>query len=197
MAKMTIPAMPKQYAASYRNFSGVDFSSERRQVAPSRASFSRNMYKRYEDGYTEFVETRPGLSFVNAFNAPIYGAWRVDVGTDVYVVHAGTNLYELNSMDDPNPRVLYTEMTQSRSAAQVFDKKLYILDGVHYLVYDGDGVSVPTGTIPTTSAGRTPAGDGSEFQGANMLTPCAKTVSAQTERIPCTISTRHRLPMMR
>lgn len=174
MAKMTIPAMPKQYAASYRNFSGVDFSSERRQVAPSRASFSRNMYKRYEDGYTEFVETRPGLSFVNAFNAPIYGAWRVDVGTDRYIVHAGANLYELNSMDDPEPRVLYTGMAECRSAAQVFDKKLYIMDGTQYLVYDGTTVSIVEGTVPTTSIGRTPAGGGTSYQSVNMLTPLRK-----------------------
>lgn len=175
MAKMTIPAMPKQYAASYRNFSGVDFSSERRQVAPSRASFSRNMYKRYEDGYTEFVETRPGMTLKQSLGAKIYGIWMLDAGSVRYVVHAGSSLYELTSFDAA-PTPIFTGMKEGKSAAQVFDKKLYIMDGTQYLVYDPNAtdrlsVSPVEGTIPTTSVGRTPAGGGTSYQSANMLTP--------------------------
>ncbi len=174
MGKMNIPAAPKQYAASYRNFSGVDFSSERRQVAPSRASFSRNMFKRYEDGYTEFVETRPGLTLKQNFGAEIYGVWMLDIGaSEQYIVHAGTSLYRLSTFDGALDEI-YTDMTPGTSAAIAFDKKLYIMDGTQYLVYDGAQISAVVGTIPTTSIGRTPKGGGTSYQAVNMLTPLRK-----------------------
>lgn len=175
MGKMNIPASPKKYAASYRNFAGVDFSSERRQVDPSRASFSRNMYKAYADGYTEFVETRPGMTLKQSLGATIYGIWMLDAGLVRYIVHAGSFLYKLTSFDD-EPQLLFSGMKESRSAAQVFDKKLYIMDGIQYLVYDPNATDCPTvsqvtGTIPMTSIGRTPAGGGTSYQHVNMLTP--------------------------
>lgn len=174
MGKMNIPAAPKQYAASYRNFSGVDFSSERRQVDPSRASFSRNMFKRYEDGYTEFVETRPGLTLKQNFSAEIYGVWMLDTGeAEQYIVHAGTSLYKLTTFDG-TPVEKYAGMIAGTSAAIAFDKKLYIMDGTQYLVYDGEQVSVVVGTIPITSIGRTPTGGGTAYQAVNMLTPLRK-----------------------
>lgn len=174
MGKMNIPALPKKYAASYRNFAGVDFSSERRQVDPSRASFSRNMYKAYEDGYTDFVETRPGLTLVQEFGVQIHGMWRLD---DQYIIHAGTGLFVLSSMDeklDDTNRKSLCAMADRKSAAQVFDKKLYILDGTQYLVYDGKTVEPVTGIAPITSIGRTPAGGGTAHQSVNMLTTLRK-----------------------
>ena len=173
MGKMNIPATPKQYSAAYRNFSGVDFSSERRQVAPNRASFSRNMYKRYEDGYTEFVETRPGITKRQAFGAEIYGIWPVNIGTMRYIVHAGDSLYELSSLNGSHKKI-YTGIAAAKCSAQAFDKKLYIVDGSRYLVYDGETVSPVVGTIPTTSIGRTPSGGGDTYQSVNMLTPLRK-----------------------
>lgn len=174
MAQMNIPAPPKQYAAGYRNFSGVDFSSERRQVAPHRASFARNMFKRYEDGYTEFVETRPSLVFKHKFEGEIFGVWRLDIGSsDRYVVHAGTRLFAGSALDSDMAPV-YEAMSANPSAAIAFDKKLYIMDGTQYLVYDGDGVDPVIGTIPTTSIGRTPKGGGTAYQAVNMLTTLRK-----------------------
>lgn len=174
MGKMNIPAAPKQYSASYRNFAGVDFSTERRQVSPSRASFSRNMFKRYEDGYTEFVETRPGLTMRQDFGEAIYGAWMLDVGASCqYVIHAGKSLYVLNDFDG-EPTQLYAEMSAKKSAAIAFDKKLYIIDGAHYLMYDGNTVDAVVGTVPITSIGRTPTGGGTSYQSVNMITALRK-----------------------
>ncbi len=174
MARMNVPAPLKQYTADYRNFSGVDFSSERRQVAPHRASFSRNMFKRYEDGYTEFVETRPGLTLLQNFGAEIYGVWMLDVGSsNQYIVHAGTKLFRLYDFYG-EPEEIHAGMSERESGAMAFDKKLYIMDGAHYLVYDGSEVSTVVGTIPITSIGRAPKGGGTSYQTVNMLTTLRK-----------------------
>ena len=81
------------------------------------------------------------------------------------MVHAGTKLY------GPEKTILYSDMAERRSAFFHWEDKLYILDGSHYLVYDGVQAKEVDGFIPTTVIGREPSGGGTLFEAVNLLQP--------------------------
>ncbi len=54
MSKFTLPDPPARVTVRYDDLCGVDLSSEQRSVAPQRASYAQNMYKKYVDGYSNF-----------------------------------------------------------------------------------------------------------------------------------------------
>lgn len=51
-----------------------------------------------------------------------------------------------------------------------FDKKIYLLDGEEYRVYDGTSLKIVDGYIPKIIVSATPAGDGTDYEAINLLT---------------------------
>lgn len=72
---------------------------------------------------------------------------------------------------------LVSDMNERRSVSFVFNNRLYLLDGKHYLVYDGETVrSVKDAAyVPTTYINIIPTGEnadiGTEYEQRNMLSP--------------------------
>ncbi|HNX15615.1 MAG TPA: hypothetical protein PKH29_12275, partial [Oscillospiraceae bacterium] len=68
---------------------------------------------------------------------------------------------------------LYSGMNRRRSVSFFMAGKLWIMDGLNYLAYDGTELTdaEALATVPTTSIGRAPAGGGEEYQQVNLLTP--------------------------
>lgn len=163
----------------YRNFRGVDFRGE--EVNLARSPDSLNMWINYKE--IGGVRTRPGIvpllgSSTN--NTPIHGIFyykrkneeggyehNVLIHREKYLLRTSLAFSEyitLNSGEEI--------MSNNKSQAFVFDDKLYIIDGVHFYVYDGGNtVSDVVGYIPTTSIGRSPSGGGTPHEDANLLTP--------------------------
>ena len=88
-----------EYSRYYTGFRGVDFSSDHSQVNESRLAYLVNMYKDYQSGQGEALETIAGYRQRARFgDAEIYGIFyykcKVD-GKEVerVLVHCGTNLY--------------------------------------------------------------------------------------------------------
>lgn len=78
-----------------------------------------------------------------------------------------------------NPVVVYEEMSDRESKSFVFNNKLYILDGEHYLVYDGEVKNAADNAyIPTTYINIVPGGEnadnGVEYEQRNILSPYFK-----------------------
>jgi hypothetical protein len=73
--------------------------------------------------------------------------------------------------------ILFEAMERRRSVSFLFNNRLYILDGKHYLVYDGQSIksAVEDAYIPTTYINIIPEGEnadiGTEYEQRNMLTP--------------------------
>jgi hypothetical protein len=68
------------------------------------------------------------------------------------------------------PTSIYASMADAKSVSFVHNGKLYLLDGAHYLVYDGTNpVAAVTGYIPTTVIGRAPSGGGTVLEPVNLL----------------------------
>lgn len=88
------------------------------------------------------------------------------------LVHAGNKLYLWNNFPSvpESPTILSETMNNVRSSFFIFNDKVYINDGLNYLVYDGSLKNVSNNAfIPTTSIGRSPSGGGTMYQDVNLL----------------------------
>ena len=90
------------YNRYYGDFRGVDFSSDHSQVIDQRLAYSVNMYKDYQSGQGQAIETIPGFRrrisdrLDGNINGLHFTKLRDDGGEmhDVVLIHAGTRLYE-------------------------------------------------------------------------------------------------------
>lgn len=155
MAK-TAPVRQKRITID--RFLGVDFANAETEVDTRRSPWTPNMVAD-KAGYPE---KRPGYTCLQSYPGPVHG---MGFFQGNMLVHAGTKLY------GPEKTILYSDMAERRSAFFHWEDKLYILDGSHYLVYDGVQAKEVDGFIPTTVIGREPSGGGTLFEAVNLLQP--------------------------
>ena len=155
----------------YTNLAGVDFKNDEALVNLNRSPDALNVYKDYT-GEGNCIQTRPGYSKLAEFEGNINGLYIYN--TTTALVHAGTKLYLWNNFpEEPeNPTVLHSSMNDVKSSFFIFNDKIYINDGINYLVYDGTLRNVSEDAIiPITSISRKPNGGGEQYQDVNLLTP--------------------------
>lgn len=157
---MKLPAASKRVSVAYEALGGVDLSTQSRYVNPNRSPDMKNMYKAYADGYSDFLETRPGRAPLRDFEADIHGLYFY---RHTPLVHAGGGLYRLDG-------TYLGGLADGPSVGFVYHDCLWLLDGQDYYVYDGRTLSLVEGFVPTTSMGRAPAGGGTLYQPVNLLT---------------------------
>lgn len=184
--------MANMMSRLYSNLAGCDFTNDPAKVSLSRSPKCINMYKEYKSTSGQCVETRPGLNLMvdieryavildnEEFVNPIYGIYIYKTSTFKKILfHVGTMLY-VN--DYPTTRLttqdtyIYNHMNNAISSYSIFDNKLYINDGLNYLVYDGTTIKNVSedAFIPTTTISRIPSGGGKLYQDVNVLTPKRK-----------------------
>lgn len=155
----------------YINLAGVDFNNDESLVEIKRSPDALNVWRNYdEEG--NCIRTRPGYSQLAVFDGKINGIHLYNNTTAL--VHSGTKLFLWNNFPSTpnNPTVLSSTMYNDKSSFFIFNSKLYINDGVNYLVYDGTLRNVSQDAyIPTTSIARSPSGGGTQYQDINVLTP--------------------------
>lgn len=153
----------------YTDLAGVDFKNDENLVNLNRSPDALNVYKDYlSEGVC--IQTRPGLRLIGQIGDRINGL-HVYKSTKA-LVHSGTNLYLWSNFPDtPELETLKTDMNDKKTSFFMIKDKLYLNDGVHYLVYDGTLRDVSEDAyIPTTTIGRRPSGGGVEYQDVNVLT---------------------------
>lgn len=168
----------------YGNFRGVDFSNNK--VSLFRSPNAKNMWKNYEDN--DSIQTRPGMELLDNFNNKILGLFFYEINNTTHVlIHSGTKLLRwTNYPTTPATTTeLFSGMNIIESKSFVFNKKLFIVDGVNYLEYDGTTLKEVEGTIPQTSYVKNPDGSTSidettdtdlVYQDVNCLTAKRKNV---------------------
>lgn len=148
----------------YKEFRGVDFGHRKDEVYLYRSPDALNVWKNYKGSNGNCIETRPDLELLKNYSDTIFGLFFYN---NKLIVHSGSNLYE-------EDKIIYSNMAQNKSVMWVYVKKLYIIDGKEYLVYDGTEVKPVEGYIPTTTTGKSATGEGSKFQDVNLLTGIRK-----------------------
>lgn len=157
----------------YSNFRGVDFTNDPAIVDLTRSPDALNVWRNYGDEQGNCIETRPGYRKIYQFTGGRFNG--IHIYNSKAIVHIGTTLYLwINFPSTPGENdisVLKTGMNNTKSAYVIFSDKLYILDGLNYLVYDGDTLQNVSNNsyIPTTTIGRSPLGGGEMNEDVNIL----------------------------
>jgi len=173
------------YTKRYEKFRGVDFSTDPALIDDSRSPYCQNLLS--DNG--GYPEKRLGWRTLRQYGECVYGIFRlVDKdGKPHLLIHHGTAMAHVPYVEfDPETGAAGhfdfaaatdfagITMNEERSSAFTHDNKLYLLDGLHYLVFDGETLSQVVGFVPTTVIGAAPAGGGTQFESANYLTPWRK-----------------------
>lgn len=169
----SVPTQKTHNFRSLSNFLGVDFSSDPMDVDIRRSPNAVNMIS--NDG---FNETRNGYEILNTIGSKINGVWNVDLdnGTEIFIIHSGTKLYECSS-NFQNYTEILTGMTDAMSTGLYFNDYLYIFDGTRAVIYGKVGNSYgarfldEAGYIPTTSVSRDASGGGTDYEKINLMSP--------------------------
>ena len=151
--------MPATVTRQYANFLGIDLRGD--DVDLRRSPDCMNMWRSYaqENG----ISTRPGMKLHTAFPAPVMGIYFL---RGEMVVHCGGALYGVKNGE---ATLLGEGLAERKSQGFVYGNILYILDGEHYLCYDGKELKTVEGHVPTTYIGRSPAGSGTSKEDINLL----------------------------
>ena len=159
---------------TYSNLAGVDFTNDPSKVQLNRSPNCINMWKNYSSTQGQCVETRPGTKVLENFDDKvIYGMHMFDINNNKkMIVHAGSKLYIWSSFPSEGYTLLKEGMNAKKSSMCIFQDKLYINDGLNYIVYDGTNVKNVSeeAFIPTTTIDRLPKGGGTVYQAVNVLT---------------------------
>lgn len=157
----------------YTSFAGVDFQHDESLVNLNRSPDALNIYKDYS-GEGTCIETRPGYKLIGKIGNNINGIYIYN--NSKALIHSETTLYLWSNFPDtPETEILKEGMNNKKSSFFMHNNKVYINDGVNYLVYDGELRNVTQDAyIPTTTIARQPSGGGSEYQDVNVLSPYRK-----------------------
>ena len=167
--------MEKEYSRYMSNFRGIDATSDSSNVSLNRFSFIQNMYKDYKSGQGVAIETFPGTRTLANFGDTINGIYTyraVNEDKLYVVVHAGENLYRFAHDErdkiDVDKSLIFSGMAIARSQGFIFNNRLYIVDGEHYVVVDENGeareITEEDAYVPTTYS------NGAQYEQRNMLT---------------------------
>lgn len=164
-----------QYSRYLGDFRGVDFSSSPAMVAQNRFSYLKNMWKDYESGQGQAIETMPGYRVVLSALAGNGRIYSIHEYRDSLMVKCGTSLYfckfdehgnNLTVGNTGNP--VATGLENGAITGFVFNNDFWFLDGKQYYRYTyGDSACVTVTSsayVPTTYI------DGEEYEQRNILT---------------------------
>jgi len=157
---VNVGAIPKRkiYESEYSKLRGVDFSVDPALVDKSRSPWAPNMIS--DAGGNP--EKRPGYRTLKKYNGRVNG---IHGYLGEILVHAGTEIHLYGGA------LLMSGVNDYRSSSFYYAKRLFILTGREYLVYDGTTLKEVEGFVPTTHIGMYPAtGAGTYLEDFNMLT---------------------------
>ena len=104
---------------------------------------------------------RTGFQLVHNYGARINGRWEL---LNHEIIHAGTKLY----LDQ---KLIWSDMKDEKSSAQIVGEKLYIFDGQEPIVCDGEDAYplADEAFVPTVYISKEPSGGGEPYQDVNLL----------------------------
>lgn len=165
-----------QYSRYLGDFRGVDFSSSPAMVAQNRFSFLKNMWRDYESGQGQAIETMPGYRVVLSALSGRGKVYSIHEYRDSVMVKCGTSLYFCkfdehgNKMTVGNSgRAVANGLAEGAITGFVFNNDFWFLDGKGYYRYSygswiASYVESDQAYIPTTYI------DGEEYEQRNILT---------------------------
>lgn len=182
------PSEPKKYTTEYRDFKGVDFTTEPSSVWKRRSPTGLNMipdesgnpWKRtgwnIEVTQAQFKEAYPytvdNVDIKNIYSFELAGQDHMiifcDCGVFAYTNGALTHIVTLSAITDEPNRGFFYEGSGSAGFYFFGNKQLYAYK--YSEVTNSFVCGVVNPYVPTTLIGRTPTGGGTVYENVNLLT---------------------------
>ncbi len=161
MAKFSLPSAPSLSVMAIDKFLGVDFTNSPASVMIEMSPNCKNMIRDVPGKVRKCMGYSTDATYADKIN----GCHKLQGDTD-RLIHTGTKIYK-------GEAVLYTSANNERSKSWQFGNKLYILDGLKLLVYDGTTITPADSNayIPTLTIAKSPKGGGTEYEALNLLQP--------------------------
>lgn len=127
-----------------------------------------SVLKNFEVTSEYHLRVRPGYNVLHAFSGPVRGMWHGYVaGGEVTVCAADNAVWNITENGAEN----IGDILDAPTTFFGFGDKLYILNGMEYLVWDGIGyVESVSGYVPVVVTASAPGGGGTTLEPVNMLT---------------------------
>ncbi|MEG2378223.1 MAG: hypothetical protein RSC43_07710, partial [Clostridia bacterium] len=162
MGRFSQSAAPPLRSVTLERFRGIDLKNNALNVAPNRSPDACNIIA----GPDGFPVCRDGYHTIKTFVGAINGVFTYRSGEKTErVIHHGTKISKWDGTE------LYTGVLDAPSSAFNILGKLYILDGLAFVVYDGTTVKRvrDIAYAPTIAVGCTPDGRGTKFEDINLI----------------------------
>lgn len=158
-----VPSPPPEQLLSINNFAGINLQVTPTQIADNESPDMLNMF------ITDSGRLEKRTGYDKVFNSlgtgNINGMYEYQ---GIFLFAFGTKLYYLNSSSVPT--LLYDGLSNHRVTFLTYNGLCYILDGTHYLQFNGTTVSEVTPYIPTMVIAAEPTtGAGTQFEQFNLL----------------------------
>lgn len=168
MAQMNMRAISEPPLLRIEPFKGMNLSVTPTQIGQSQSPEMVNfnvdergaLNKR--TGYERVFSNSLGTGAING----LYEYRKTD-GTVYFLLAHGTKLYTQTGSEQPTE--VYSGLANDRVNFFTMNDKCYLMDGAHYLVYDGTEVKELEPFIPTLSVSKEPTGGGEPYEDFNLL----------------------------
>jgi hypothetical protein len=171
MGVFTVPSVDETKILTINKFKGINLSVDSTQLEINESPDMLNMQLDTRGA----LEKRTGYKkiFESLGNGKVNGLFlfaKKD-GTKIKLMAYSTKLYSWNEGEQPVE--LYNGLSNNRVTTFTMEDKLYILDGTHFIQYDGTTFRnvEDIAYVPTLTMGRTKDGGGDTYEGWNLLSP--------------------------
>ena len=167
--------MAEQYVRQYAEFRGVDFSSDPLNINDSRVAYAVNMWRDYQNGNGDMIETIPGFRCFSG-DYPIYGGtfpgYRTNINgmhyyrttdkegqiKDYLIVHVYTSLFYKEHLAEGSFLELPSDgnttfMKDAKSSSVMVNNMLYIIDGANFISISPSSDGLEAFILKTTTYG--------------------------------------------
>jgi len=156
-----IPKSPNREVLKISDFLGADFTNSPAAVDLSKSPNTKNLIRDVPGKVRKCL----GYHTIKTYTGKINGFHKFTKNGDI-LYHVGTKLYKVDT-------VVYEGMADTRSRSWEMKEKLYIIDGLKFLTYDGTTVTTVESNayIPTLTIAKNPSGGGTDYEALNLLQP--------------------------
>ena len=130
--KYTSGKSGSEYSMIYSDMHGVDLTGDGSNISKNRFAYLENMYRDYDNGNADTLESIPGYRKIFDTEDEVYGLFhhKYEDGSDALAVHSGDKLYLIpTEADSAEPTLIYTGLNRCRSSSFFAGNSLYVIDG--------------------------------------------------------------------
>ncbi|MFA6808402.1 MAG: hypothetical protein WCR27_05365 [Eubacteriales bacterium] len=166
MAKIKAPKAKNKYEITIDNFKGIDLRNSPSKMSINRSPMCPNLIRETVGNNRK----RRGYETLLSLEGPINGIHKITGKNKALIIHGGQNYYKINT-ENWTTEIIYNSGNNHKSISNQIDGKIYILDGLNYLICDGNTIKDVSeeAYVPTIIIARKYDGGGVPLEPINLI----------------------------